>query len=325
MTKTFALFAAIVVSSSANANPEEGRFDQQGFSGDLSLMTGYFSSKNNLDTETKVKSGELNSEATSESKFAAAPFGKVAFTYGSQQVFMGMTHDNIVEGVFALEFGYAFELRNHSALAFSYFPTISKGEVWENPYLVNTARTKTDLSGNAYRIQYERIAGLPINTDFTYYDKEVENELSGSSSTINTQSLRRDGTGYQIAMSSGLPISQSFLLMPKVSYHIFDADGRAMAFEQYDVDLQTMYRVGSQAISLAVSYSNANFDAENPLFNIKREDTKHGVSLNYKYRDLFGWHNCDFSIMAAYNDSDSNIDFYDQNKILFGLGLNYKF
>ncbi|WP_333003421.1 DUF2860 domain-containing protein [Vibrio coralliilyticus] len=325
MKTSYALLTLTALSTSAFANMEQGRFDQQGFGGELTFLTGYGKSESNLSTENSTKTGVLNTSGQSDSQFIAAPFGQLRYTFGDQQVFFGMSRDDIVEGVFAMELGYAFELQDHSALSLSYLPTIAAGEVWEDPYLVNTARKETDVSGNAYRIQYENIANLGIDADFAFYDRDVDNERSGSQSSVNTALLNRDGSGYLVGISSGVPLTRSIFLMPTLRYHHFDADGKAMAYDKYSLDLTAMYMFGNSAISLNGGYSKADYDAENPLFNTTREDTGYEINLAYEYRDFLGWQNFGFNILAGYSNTDSNITFYDQNNYMMGVGISYLF
>lgn len=321
MNKRHVLFATVLVSGAVVAQGGEGRFDQQGLSGELTLFTGYSSSESNLSTDSKQTIGNLNSSAESETEFLAAPFGQFRYTFGKQQVFAGMSRSDIVEGVMALEFGYGFELADHSALSFSYLPTIVNGEVWEDPYLLNSARQKTDVSGNAYRIQYENIAGIGIDADIAYYDRDVDKELSGGSNNL----LKRDGDGYVVGLSTGVPISQSIFVMPSLGYHKFNADGKAMAYDKYEFGLTAMYMMDRHALSLNGGYFKSSYDAENPLFNKTREDNGYQLNLAYEYRDFFGWQDFGFNVLAGYEVQDSNITFYDEKGWMIGMGISYLF
>lgn len=325
MKTSYILLSTLTVCGSAIANPDQGRFDQQGFGGELSLLSGYTSSKSNLSTENKTKTGPLNSGASSESEFLVMPFGQVRYTFGEQQLFAGMSRDDIVEGVFALELGYAFEIEQDSALSFSFLPTIAKGEVWEDPYLVNSARKETDVSGNAYRIQYDNMAGLGIDSEFAYYDRDIENERSGSTSPTDTRLLNRDGSGYLLGISTALPVNQSIFIMPSLQYHTFDADGKAMAFNSYSAGLTTMYMTGRNSFSINASYAAIDYDSKNPLFNTTREDSEYSLNLAYEYRDFLGWKDVGFNVLAGYENKDSNINFYDTSGYMVGVGVSYLF
>ncbi|PMJ91703.1 DUF2860 domain-containing protein [Vibrio sp. 10N.261.55.A7] len=322
MKSSYLILAAIAMSNSVAADSEEGRFSDQGWGGELSFLAGYGSSKSNLSTESDEKISDLNSAGKSESSFMAAPFGQVRYNFDQQQVFFGMSRDDIVEGVFALELGYAFALGSDSSLSFSYLPTVAKGEVWADPYLLNTAREKTDVSGNAYRVQYENIAGLGIDSDIAYYDKDVENELSGNKNAA----LNRDGSGYLVSVSTGVPLSESVFVMPSIEYHRFDADGKAMAFDKYTLSMTAMAMINdTSSLSLNGAYGRSDYDAENSLFSQTRKDFVYDLNLAYEYIGFLGWENVGFNILAGYRNVDSNINFYDQNDYLVGTGVSYLF
>jgi len=315
------LIAGLLVSSTTFANMMEGPFDKQGISGDISVMAGYSGKTSNFNTDHKTKTGTPNSEGKSDSQFILAPIGQIRYTFGTQQVFLGMSQEDIIEGVFALEAGYAFELNGGTVLSLSYLPTIMEGETWQDPYLLDTARKETDVSGNAYRIQIQNILNVGINADFAYYDKEIENEQSGSGDKL----LRRDGNGYRFKVSGGLPLSQSTFLMPAVTYHTYSADGKAMSFDELAASLSLMQMFGNSKVSLNGNFSNTDFKETNPLFNKKQKDNSYSVNLAYEYMGLMGWQNASFNVMAGYEDVDSNIEFYNQNGYMLGIGVKFSF
>lgn len=320
MTKHL-LLTGLLVSTPVLANMMEGPFDKQGLSGELSLMAAYTGGTSNFNTDHKTKTGALNSEGKSDSEFLFAPIGQVRYTFGNQQVFLGMAQEDIVEGVFALEAGYAFELSGGTALSISYLPTIGEGETWEDPYLTNTARKKTDVTGNAYRLQVMNIMDIGIDADFAYYDKEVDKENSGNGNKL----LRRDGNGYRFKVSAGLPLSQSTFVMPSVVYHSYSADGKAMSFDEIGFGATVMQMLGNSTISLNGNYSKADFDGTNPVFNKKQKDSSYSVNLAYEYMGLMGWQNTSFNLMAGYENTDSNIAFYDENEYMLGMGVRFTF
>lgn len=325
MKKSYALFTILATSNSAVAGMDDDPFDQQGFSGEMSFMAGYSSEKSNLSTENETKTGELNSAGKSESNVMYAPMGALKYTFGTQQIFVGMA--DVIEGVSAIELGYALELGDRSILSFSYLPTLMKGEVWKDPYLLNTSRSTTDLSGNAYRVQWQNINDMGIDTEFAYYDTEIDNEFSGSSYSTSTQNLlKRGGNGYLLGFSFGIPLADSLFLMPSMQYHKFNADGDAMAFDEYTLGASFMHELDSrQSIMLGTELSKADYDATNPIFNKSREDLAYAINLSYEYAEFLGYKNLGFSAMTGYEAKNSNINFYDESGYTFGVGVNYAF
>lgn len=334
MNKAQFLLATLLAGNTVSVCAEEaehkglsrGTFEEQGFSGEVRLFAGFGSEKDNMGTSADLyKISSLDSEGKSESNAIVGPMGQARYTFGTQQVFLGMSQDNIVEGVFALEAGYAFEFDTHSVISLSIAPTIIKGEAWQDPYLINVDRKKTDVSGNAYRILYENILDIGLDADFAFYDRKIDNERSGSSLTSDKQLLKRDGSGYLFSLSTGFPIAESTMLMPSIGYHQFSADGDAMSFSQYDIGLTAMHMMDNHAIALNLDYSQTDYDAVNPIFNKTRDDKGLSVNLTYEYREFMGWDNTAFNFIAGYDNSDSNIDFYDNSGYMIGFGLSYQF
>lgn len=317
MKKSYTLFSVLAISSPVLADMDNARFEQQGFGGEISLMTGYFSTKSNLSTETKTKTGSLNSAAKSDSSFMFAPAGQVHYTFGQQQLFLDAS----------LEMGYALAL-NDSVITLSYIPSsMMADEVWKDPYLVNIARETTDVSGNTYRIQWENLADMGIDAELAYYDQKIDKEFSGSAySTATQQLLKRGGDGYLLGLSTGVPLSETLFVMPSMRYYTFNADGKAMAFDQYGVGLGIMHELDDgQMISLNTELSKADYDASNPIFNKSREDLAYVVNLSYEYDELLGYEDLGFMANAGYENKDSNINFYDQTNYMLGVGVSYSF
>ncbi|KLN64832.1 DUF2860 domain-containing protein [Vibrio sp. VPAP30] len=316
MNKYSALLVSLLVSGATFAD---------GFEGELSYMVGYGKSTSNLSTENSTKTGELNSAGTSHSGTQQGPFGQLRYNFGEQQVFVGMSRDDIVQGVFAMELGYSRLLTDDHAISFSYLPTIANGKVWQDPYLVNKARKETDISGNAYRITIENVQDAGLKVDLAYYDQKLEREFSGSSYAVDQTLLRRGGKGYNIEVSNGIPLSHDILLQPSLGYRQFEADGKAMAYGRYSAALTAMYIDGNHLFSLHGGLFKADYKAVNPVFKKKREDKGYEATLAYEYQGFMGWDNLGFNALASYSRSDSNITFYDENDYMVGVGVSYFF
>jgi len=301
---------------------------EPGLGGEVSLLAGFSGGKSNFNMDKETKTGELNSAGESDSGAMFAPLGQLRYTFGdtnNHQLYFGTARGDIIEGVFAIELGYAMEFGNESVLSFAYLPTIANGEVWEDPYLTNTARKKTDISGNTYRIQYENILDTGLSGDFAFYDQDIDNEKSGSQLTSNQELLNRDANGCYAGISMGFPISATSFLEPSISYQDHSADGKAMSFKRYGISLTYMHMVGNHAFSVNGDYSNTQYDAKNPVFNDTQKDNSYGVNLSYEYSEFMGWDNWGFNALLGYSNTASNINFYDTNDYFTGVGLSYKF
>ena len=177
------LVLLLLVASSSTAAPTG-----KGLSGEFSIMAGVVSSSSNFDTDDPIKSGGLDSEGGTEQNYLVLPLGQLRYNFGSHiqhEVFLGTSRADIIQGVAALEIGYKHWLGKRSFLSFSVLPTIMESETWADPFLINESRDVTDESGNAYRFQFQDIAGSGLNADVGYYKKTIDNELSGRESNYS--------------------------------------------------------------------------------------------------------------------------------------------
>ena len=312
------------LTSLAFAGPGDDPFEQQGFSGEISALIGYGSGKSNLATDNAIKTGSLNSEADSESQLMPLPLGELSYTFGTQKVFFGMGRNDAVDA--ALELGYGFQLANSSALMISYLHPVIDGEAWADPYLVDTSREETDVTTKGYRLQYLNMLGIGLDADFTHYQTEIENENSGSSYSSSSQSLlERDGSGIYASLSTGLPLSQSTFVMPSIHINQFSADGEAMSYTQYGFGLNLMHKFGEHSLLLGYEQATSNYDKANPVFNQTQEDTISSISLGYNKEGFMGYQSLELRFMVGYDETDSNIDFYNESGYMIGVGTSYVF
>lgn len=322
MKNIYLLAAGIILSSSAYAE-----LGEEGLSGEVSVLTGYGSGKNNLSTENET--AKQNSQAKSNSDLGFSALGQLRYTFGDDndhQLYFGNARSDIIEGIFALELGYSFELADESVLSFGYLPTVIKGEVWEDPYKFTGKRKKSDISGNTYRFQYEYMFGSPISMDFAYYNQDIKNEKSASHLTSAQQKvMQRDGKGYYLSLSSELPISEESFFSPSVSYHNFDADGKAMSFDEYGLSLTYLRQFDQHAMSFNIDYAHKKFASLNPVFSKTQKDNSISVNMGYEYQEVFGWEDWGFNALVGYDKTNSNITFYDKSEYMVGVGLTYMF
>jgi len=179
------LLALSVVTSPAFAKLA----DEQGFSGEISINTGVTSSSSNFNTDADSTLSSNKQKASSESSFLVAPLGSVAYTFGEKlnhQVYTGTARDDVATGTVVLEVGYKYQLESGMTIDASLLPTIMSGETWANPYTEDVARSKTDETGNAFRLKLSSIAGSAFSLDMAYATKDVDND------EIQEQELKRD-------------------------------------------------------------------------------------------------------------------------------------
>lgn len=68
--------ALTLLSISISAVTHAGELGQPGFDGEVTGLVGFSSGKSNFNTDTESKTGDLNTEAESESEALVAPLGQ---------------------------------------------------------------------------------------------------------------------------------------------------------------------------------------------------------------------------------------------------------
>ncbi|RIH71872.1 hypothetical protein BJG01_19865 [Vibrio splendidus] len=295
--------------------------DEQGFSGEISINTGVASSTSNFNTDADSTISSNTQKASSESSFLVAPLGSVAYTFGEKlnhQVYTGTARDDVATGTVVLEVGYKYQLESGMTIDASLLPTIMSGETWADPYNTTSARTKTDETGNAFRLKLSSIAGSAFSLDMAYATKDVEEDQV-------EEALKRDANTLYLKGQYRLPLSRTMMLIPSVIYQTRDADGKAESYDQFGGEVSLFGGIGRHQYALTAGYNQRSYDASNSIYDKKRSDDNINLFAAYEYEQFMNWDNWSFVSLAGYGTSDSNITFYDESQYIVSVGLNYKF
>ncbi|PTO92040.1 hypothetical protein CWO08_20275 [Vibrio sp. 10N.286.48.B8] len=295
--------------------------DEPGFSGEISINTGVTSSTSNFNTDADSKIASTNQKASSESSFLVAPLGSIAYTFGEKlnhQVYTGTARDDVATGTVVLEVGYKYQLESGMVIDASLLPTIMSGETWADPYNTTSARTKTDETGNAFRLKLSNIVGAAFSLDMAYATKDVEEDRV-------EEALKRDADTFYLKGQYRQPISRTMMLVPSLIYQSSDADGDAASFEQFGGEVSLFGGMGRHQYALTAGYNQRSYDASSITFQKKRSDDNINLFAAYEYDQFMDWENWSFVSLAGYGTSDSNITFYDESQYIVSVGLNYKF
>ena len=311
------LLALSVVTSPAFAKLA----DEQGFSGEISINTGVTSSSSNFNTDADSTLSSNKQKASSESSFLVAPLGSVAYTFGEKlnhQVYTGTARDDVATGTVVLEVGYKYQLESGMTIDASLLPTIMSGETWANPYTEDVARSKTDETGNAFRLKLSSIGGSAFSLDMAYATKDVKDDRV-------EEALQRDAETFYLKGQYRVPLSRTMMLIPSIIYQTRDADGNAESYDQFGGEVSLFGGMGRHQYALTAGYNQRSYDANNSIYDKTRSDDNINLFAAYEYDRFMDWENWSFVSLAGYGTSDSNITFYDESQYIVSVGLNYKF
>ncbi len=230
----------VMFSAFASMPAYSGLAPSEGFSGNFSVLAGFYSDSSNLSTEQDSNQASLTMEGDSENQGLLGFLGTVQYTFGeslTHQVYAGTTREDIATGTIAFEIGYRHQLSGGTILDVSVLPTLISGKAWADPYAVGVNRNETDVKGNVGRLQLTNIGGTAFRTDFAIGQSDVDDELSGTEDKLGLTDeevglLDRERT--YVYAKAGYPFilpNQAGVFVPSMVYFNSDAEGGALSFD----------------------------------------------------------------------------------------------
>ncbi|WP_210447795.1 DUF2860 domain-containing protein [Vibrio crassostreae] len=321
----------VVISAFASMPAYSGLAPNEGFSGNFSVLAGFYSDSSNLSTEQDSNQATNTEEGNSEKQGLLGFLGTVQYTFGeslTHQVYAGTTREDIATGTIAFEIGYRHQLLGGTILDFSVLPTLISGKAWSDPYAVGVNRNETDVKGNVGRLQLTNIGGTAFQTDFAIGESDVDDELSGTQSLSAQDAALLDRERTYVYAKAGyrfiLP-NQTGLLVPSMVYFHADAEGDALSFDSYGIELNYAKRIGRHGFVVTLDASDRQYDEANPIYGKTREENEYGAFLAYEFGGLMGYEDWSFISLLGLRSIDSNIDFYNSEQVLASVGVDYKF
>ncbi|MGF1687025.1 DUF2860 domain-containing protein [Photobacterium japonica] len=325
---TTCALAVLAAMCATTAQANQPRPWQAGFGLDLSLLAGYTQSHSQFNTDNTV-TPDLASKGDKQSSVLIAPLGTISYTNEAlnQQIYFGTSRSDLALGRFHVELGYKYRLADRSAITLSYVPGLLESETWQDPYVTDQVRQKTDSKIHGLRVQYDGIMGSPFSLELAAGSLDIDQEHSGSTRlTPEEQTLmQRDSNIYYSQLSYFKPLNRMQFLRFAGSYTRIDAKGDAMASDGIGVEVGLIQMLEQSSLALTFSYDRVDFDSQNPVFDRTQKDDRWGAFLAYEYKAPFEWKNWGFVSLLGYNQSQSNIRFYGEDSVLISVGMNYRF
>ncbi|MFS1505654.1 DUF2860 family protein [Vibrio lentus] len=324
----------VVFSAFASMPAYSSLAPSEGFSGNFSVLAGFYSDSSNLSTEQDSNQASLTMEGNSENQGLLGFLGTVQYTFGeslTHQVYAGTTREDIATGTIAFEIGYRHQLSGGTILDVSVLPTLISGKAWADPYAVGVNRNETDVKGNVGRLQLTNIGGTAFRTDFAIGQSDVDDELSGTQDKLGLTDeevglLDRERT--YVYAKAGYPFilpNQAGVFVPSMVYFNSDAEGGALSFDSYGIELNYAKRIGRHGFVVTLDASDRQYDEANPIYGKAREENEYGAFLAYEFGGLMGYEDWSFITLLGLRTIDSNIDFYNSEQVLASVGVDYKF
>ncbi|MFS1946474.1 DUF2860 family protein [Vibrio lentus] len=307
----------------------------EGFSGNMTFLTGFTANSSNLDVgqSNHQSQTDLMSSGATEANGMVAILGSMQYTFGAlnhKQIFLGTSRDDIITGTLAFEVGYRQQLESGMVIDFSILPTLISGEVWDDPYAVDSKREETDLTGNVVRMQLSKMMGTNFNIDMAFGESDVKKENTGLKGLDLTDKERALMTrereyfylksGYQYFLKDG-----SGILTPSINVFSSNSEGNALSFLSVGAEVNLAKRFGNHGLAFTINAAKRDYDKENPIFNKTREDKDFGAFIAYEYANIFDAKNWSLVSLLGAKTTTSNIEYYQSSQYVVSVGVDYKF
>ncbi|MFA0000096.1 DUF2860 family protein [Vibrio lentus] len=307
----------------------------EGFSGNMTFLTGFTANSSNLDVgqSNHQSQTDLMSSGATEANGMVAILGSMQYTFGAlnhKQIFLGTSRDDIITGTLAFEVGYRQQLESGMVIDFSILPILISGEVWDDPYAVDSMREETDLTGNVVRMQLSKMMGTNFNIDMAFGESDVKKENTGLKGLDLTDEERALMTrereyfylksGYQYFLIDG-----SGILTPSINVFSSNSEGNALSFLSVGAEINLAKRFGNHGLAFTINAAKRDYDKENPIFNKTREDKDFGAFIAYEYANIFDAKNWSLVSLLGAKTTTSNIEYYQSSQYVVSVGVDYKF
>jgi hypothetical protein len=328
---SFCLFSLLLASITSQARPLA---KQPGWAATISLNAGYVSSQSQFSSDDSNQiTDNLNNSGEKNSSLLIYPLLRIQYTTQDlqSQFFLGSSRENLGRAQFQHELGYTQQLSRRSQLTLAYFPELPWfNETWEDPFLTGGARNKTDENYQGGRIKYKSIADSPFTLQYAYGKRTVKNERSGFSlfgeDSVAAEALNRNANLHRLEGEMYIDLAKSFSLSPALLYTTSHAQGSANDYDDYSIRLNSRYKRQKHLLTLNLKWGHSHYSAGNPVFdNQIQKDAHLSLFAIYVYQQPFSWKNTRFNMLTGYNQTDSNINFYNNKSAITSLGFAYSF
>jgi len=314
---------------------------ESGFDGFVRLGGGYSRVKSNMVAGTdlgdvgKRKIDSLTDSPDAKSDGVPQFDWNLKYTFASTrtQLVAGSRLEDIFRFDATTQAGVRQEFESLGILGASFVFTTLPAEVWEDPYVVNARRSKTDRTSAGILLAWERMFNSNFELDYTYRNIDIDDERSGDAlvaagSLTGSQQdrLKRKGDSHQLRGAYFFEIGEKHLVSPTLIFNYNDLDGDAM--KNYLTDFQLTYAYFGPKFGLSMTgfIGYANYDKKNPIYGKTQDDTRYGVGALGSWKNPFGWKPFGIDKFRLYSQvgyfvSDSNIDFYETEIFLATAGI----
>lgn len=341
---TLAVLCAMLLLGAGSATALDPIPQKSGFSGFIRPGAGYIRYKSNMvasflgfDLSDERIDSLTDSPDAQSSGIVMVPFSlKYTFARTRTQLFVGTDLTDLLRFDMSQQFGVKQGIGRFGVLQGGALFSGIPAKVWEDPYVENQDRDDTKRGSIGARLVWDRIFGSGLQLQYTYRKIDVDDEKSGQwligqgrLTSGEAKLLERDGKRHVADILYRFKFGKRHTLAPAFIYSMNDYDGNAMKNDAYDLQLTYGYFGDTFSFTVNAFIGQAEYDEDNPIYNKEQEDDRYGLQGTLYYRNpwnwgLFGSKPINFYIGGAYVNTDSNINFYDQEAIMTTVGVFFR-
>jgi hypothetical protein len=314
--------------------------NQSGFSGYIQPGAGYLNIKSNM--VAKVASFDLSNkkissifdEPDSESTaLVSMPF-EIDYTFASTrtQLFLGTQLIDLLRFDISQQVGVRQQIGSLGLFQGGVLIGGILSKVWKDPYVEGQDREDTSRSSRGARLVWDRMFGSWFQLQYTYRKVDISSEKSGEFLGLDSDSrdrLKRDGDVHQGTLLYRYNFGKGHRLTPELILGYDDRDGDARTNTNIGTQLTYSYRGDPISLVINGSYTYADFDKKNPIYDKTQENDSYGIGGSVYYKNPWGWSlfgskPMNFFVTGGYYYTDSNIDFYKEEIVLGLAGVNFR-
>lgn len=317
------LFMTMFIPSAATAGETGDDVPQPGFSGMIFIGGAYSSGDLPLDDASENDNQTISSlghspESTSEVSFIIGGELNYLFETGTMVSILGDGNTGLnMEGGLGLGISqFAGDLGIFSLAGF-----YAEKDVWADPFVTGTARSKTDEKTIGVVVSWEDILASDFTMRYGYEDVDVDNDLSGKANNR----LNRDGGVHHLGLEYALLSNGTHEISTRIEAEIGDMDGSAYEYKGGELGLNHVFNGNGWDLQTGLYLGRRDYDGTHPAFGKEREDTRYGIDASYTLYTPFGLENYFVTFFGGYDNVDANIGFYDKSVWCAGAGVGLKF
>ncbi len=318
----------IIVSFTGHAKP----IGKVGWEASLNVNLGYVQSQSHMSvSDNNALISNFSAPTRTTQKVIAYPLATLRYTFPNQkhQLYIGNSNEQISNARFQYELGYVHQTQQRGKITFAYSPQLPwLNEAWSDPYALNVQRNKTDMDTQGGRIAWHQFLGLPFSLKYAYAKIDIGDEQSGVQFGLPLEqrnTLDRNGWAHQAGIETFFPIHKSWFIRPAFLTTWQNRQGKVSASDEYKAKISLLNFQAPHTVIASVEVGSREGRAIHPIFNKTLKEERYSAFIIYDYAGIFGFERISLNLIGGYFNTQANIAFFEQQGLIAGAGLTYRF